>query len=112
MPALIGATAVFWEYPVCDRDPIDRWSHGRVTLLGDAAHAMYPVGSNGASQAMLDAMRLADELADGTDDDVVAALRRYEDARRGPTAEIVHSNRRGGPEGVIDAVGGTGPRRL
>src|SRR6185437_2243655 len=107
VPALIQSTPVFWEYPVCDRDPIDRWSHGRVTLLGDAAHAMYPVGSNGASQAVLDAMQLADELADG--DDVVAALRRYEEARLGPTAEIVHSNRKGGPEGVIDAVEGLAP---
>jgi 2-polyprenyl-6-methoxyphenol hydroxylase-like FAD-dependent oxidoreductase/quercetin dioxygenase-like cupin family protein len=104
VPALIQSTPVFWEYPVCDRDPIDRWSDGRVTLLGDAAHAMYPVGSNGASQAVLDAMRLADELANVTNDDVVAALRRYEDARREPTAEIVRSNRKGGPEGVIDAV--------
>ena len=105
--ALIHATPVFWEYPVCDRDPIQRWSHGRVTLLGDAAHAMYPVGSNGASQAVLDAMLLADELATG--DDVAAALRRYDDARIGPTAEIVHSNRTGGPEGVIDAVEGLAP---
>jgi quercetin dioxygenase-like cupin family protein len=63
---------------------------------------MYPVGSNGASQAVLDAMRLADELAET--DDVVAALRLYEEARLAPTAEIVHSNRKGGPEGVIDAV--------
>ena len=109
VPALIQSTAVFWEYPVCDRDPIDRWSDGRVTLLGDAAHAMYPVGSNGASQAVLDAMRLADELADATEDDVAAALRRYEQARLGPTAEIVHSNRKGGPEGVIDAVEGLAP---
>ena len=109
VPALIQSTPVFWEYPVCDRDPIDRWSHGRVTLLGDAAHAMYPVGSNGASQAVLDAMRLADELADGNDSDVAAALARYEEARRGPTAEIVHSNRKGGPEGVIDAVEGLAP---
>jgi 2-polyprenyl-6-methoxyphenol hydroxylase-like FAD-dependent oxidoreductase len=107
VPALIQSTPVFWEYPVCDRDPIGRWSHGRVTLLGDAAHAMYPVGSNGASQAVLDAMRLADELADG--DDVTAALRRYEEARLQPTAEIVHSNRKGGPEGVIDAVEGLAP---
>jgi 5-methylphenazine-1-carboxylate 1-monooxygenase len=104
VPALIQSTPVFWEYPVCDRDPIERWSHGRVTLLGDAAHPMYPVGSNGASQAVLDAMRLADELADRSDDDVVAALQRYEQARLAPTAEIVHSNRKGGPEGVIDAV--------
>ena len=72
VPELIRSTPVVWEYPVCDRDPIKRWSHGRVTLLGDAAHAMYPVGSNGASQAVLDAMRLADELADTSD--VAAAL--------------------------------------
>src|SRR6201999_360028 len=100
--ALIEATPEFWEYPMCDRDPLPRWSEGRVTLLGDAAHAMYPVGSNGASQAVLDAMRPADELAAGADGD--GALRRYEEARLGPTAESVHSNRKGGPERVIDAV--------
>ena len=59
--ALIEATNEFWEYPMCDRDPLPRWSHGRVTLLGDAAHPMYPVGSNGASQAILDARCLADQ---------------------------------------------------
>jgi 2-polyprenyl-6-methoxyphenol hydroxylase-like FAD-dependent oxidoreductase/mannose-6-phosphate isomerase-like protein (cupin superfamily) len=100
--SLIKTTPVFWEYPVCDRDPIPTWSHGRVTLLGDAAHAMYPVGSNGASQAILDARTLADALAERAD--VTEALRYYEEARLEPTAEIVHSNRRGGPEGVIDAV--------
>jgi 5-methylphenazine-1-carboxylate 1-monooxygenase len=105
--ALIRSTPVFWEYPVCDRDPIDRWSAGRVTLLGDAAHPMYPVGSNGASQAVLDAMTLADELAGA--DDVAAALQRYEQARLTPTAEIVRSNRTGGPEGVIDAVEALAP---
>src|SRR6266852_2693720 len=60
--ALIEATPEFWEYPMCDRDPLPRWTHGRVTLLGDAAHPMYPVGSNGASQAILDARALADRL--------------------------------------------------
>jgi 5-methylphenazine-1-carboxylate 1-monooxygenase len=104
---LIESTPVFWEYPVCDRDPIARWSHGRVTLLGDAAHAMYPVGSNGASQAILDACALADALTDSGD--VTEALRRYEHARLGPTSEIVHSNRTGGPEGVIDAVEALAP---
>lgn len=59
--SLIRSTPVFWEYPVCDREPLPGWSRGRVTLLGDAAHAMYPVGSNGASQAILDAIALADE---------------------------------------------------
>jgi 2-polyprenyl-6-methoxyphenol hydroxylase-like FAD-dependent oxidoreductase/quercetin dioxygenase-like cupin family protein len=105
--ALIRGTPVFWEYPVCDREPLSRWSHGRVTLLGDAAHAMYPVGSNGASQAILDACALADELARAGD--VPEGLRRYDDARRLPTAEIVYSNRKGGPEGVIDAVEALAP---
>jgi 2-polyprenyl-6-methoxyphenol hydroxylase-like FAD-dependent oxidoreductase len=105
--ALIESTTVFWEYPVCDRDPLAEWSHGRVTLLGDAAHPMYPVGSNGASQAILDARVLADALADSRD--VTEALRRYEDARLGPTTEIVRSNRSGGPEGVIDAIEALAP---
>jgi 5-methylphenazine-1-carboxylate 1-monooxygenase len=105
--ALIKSTPVFWEYPVCDRDPLPAWSQRRVTLLGDAAHPMYPVGSNGASQAILDARALADALADA--DDVSEALRRYEAARLRPTAEIVHSNRSGGPEGVIDAVEALAP---
>ena len=104
---LIRETPVFWEYPVCDRDPIPAWSHGRVTLLGDAAHPMYPVGSNGASQAILDAVTLADELTQT--DDTSAALRRYEQQRLQPTAEIVRSNRTGGPEGVIDAVESLAP---
>lgn len=100
--ALIEATNEFWEYPMCDRDPLPRWSHGRVTLLGDAAHPMYPVGSNGASQAILDARFLADRLTDG--EHAVHALWLYEQARLPMTAEIVRMNRRGGPEGVIDAV--------
>jgi 2-polyprenyl-6-methoxyphenol hydroxylase-like FAD-dependent oxidoreductase len=105
--ALIESTPVFWEYPVCDREPLAAWSHGRATLLGDAAHAMYPVGSNGASQAILDARALADALADTPD--VSQALRRYEAARLRATAEIVYSNRSGGPEGVIDAVEALAP---
>jgi 2-polyprenyl-6-methoxyphenol hydroxylase-like FAD-dependent oxidoreductase len=87
---------------MCDRDPLPRWSHGRVTLLGDAAHPMYPVGSNGASQAILDARCLADELARA--EHPMAALHAYEAERLPKTAEIVRSNRKGGPEGVIDAV--------
>jgi 5-methylphenazine-1-carboxylate 1-monooxygenase len=100
--ALIAATPEFWEYPMCDRDPLPRWSHGRVTLLGDAAHPMYPVGSNGASQAILDARSLADALADGADP--VQALERYERDRLPMTADVVRSNRTGGPEGIIDVV--------
>lgn len=102
LPALVKATPVFLEYPMCDRDPLPRWSHGRVSLLGDAAHPMYPVGSNGASQAILDGRALADELAGN--DSVEAALTAYDAARRPITAEVVSRNRKGGPEGVIDEV--------
>jgi 5-methylphenazine-1-carboxylate 1-monooxygenase len=105
--ALIEATNEFWEYPMCDRDPLPRWSHGRVTLLGDAAHPMYPVGSNGASQAILDARCLADRLKDA--DHAVHALWTYEQIRLPMTADIVRMNRRGGPEGVIDAVEARAP---
>jgi len=100
--ALIEATPEFWEFPMCDRDPLPRWSHGRVTLLGDAAHPMYPVGSNGASQAILDARCLAERLVDA--EHPYQALWAYERERLPMTAQIVHSNRAGGPEGVIDAV--------
>ncbi|UGY01957.1 flavin-dependent oxidoreductase [Bradyrhizobium quebecense] len=99
---LINATPEFWEYPCCDRDPLPYWSSGRVTLLGDAAHPMYPVGSNGASQAILDARCLADMLA--RSEHPRQALAAYERQRLPMTADIVASNRRGGPEGVIDAV--------
>ena len=100
--ALVNATPEFWENPCCDRDPLPYWSSGRVTLLGDAAHPMYPVGSNGASQAILDARFLADSLA--RSEHPRQALFAYEQKRLPMTAEIVASNRRGGPEGVIDAV--------
>lgn len=105
--ALIRATETFYEYPMCDRDPIPKWTFGRVTLLGDAAHPMYPVGSNGASQAVLDARSLADRLAEGGD--VAAALKTYEDDRLATTSEIVLTNRSGGPERVIDLVNQRAP---
>jgi len=105
--AMIEATPEFWEYPLCDRDPLPHWSHGRVTLLGDAAHPMYPVGSNGASQAILDARCLADRLRQC--DHVGQALYEYERERLPMTAQIVQSNRSGGPEGVIDAVEARAP---
>ncbi len=105
--ALILATPEFWEYPMCDRDPLARWSHGRVTVLGDAAHPMYPVGSNGASQAILDARCLADRLADG--ESPQGALFAYDQERLPATAQIVRLNRAGGPEGVIDAVEALAP---
>lgn len=104
---IIEASGTFYEYPNCDRDPVARWSFGRVTLLGDAAHPMYPVGSNGASQAILDAAALARHLQANAD--VAQALTAYDGERRPMTAEIVHNNRRGGPEGVIELVEARAP---
>jgi 2-polyprenyl-6-methoxyphenol hydroxylase-like FAD-dependent oxidoreductase len=104
--ALVRATPHFWEYPMCDRDPLPWWTAGRVTLLGDAAHPMYPVGSNGASQAVLDAVALADALAGLPVADALAA---YEAARRPATQAIVEANRKGGPERVVDEVSRRAP---
>jgi 2-polyprenyl-6-methoxyphenol hydroxylase-like FAD-dependent oxidoreductase len=104
---LIQATGTFYEYPCCDRDPLEHWSFGRVTLLGDAAHPMYPTGSNGASQAILDARALARHLASGVAGP--EALSAYDRERRPQTAAIVLSNRKGGPEGVIDLVEARAP---
>ena len=104
---IIRATSECYEFPMCDRDPVDRWSFGRVTLLGDAAHPMYPMGSNGASQAILDAQCVVEALAETRD--VVGAFRAYEAARLPVTAAIVRQNRRGGPERVIDVVESRAP---
>lgn len=86
---VIARTETVLEYPMVDRDPLPWWGAGRVTLLGDAAHPMYPVGANGGSQAIVDARVLADELAR----DVETGLRRYEDIRRPETADVVAANR-------------------
>lgn len=100
--SLIKSTDAFYEYPMCDRDPLPRWTHGRITLLGDAAHPMYPVGSNGAGQAILDARMLADRLKKA--EHPYQALLEYEEDRLPKTAEVVALNRKGGPERVIDEV--------
>ena len=91
---------------MCDRDPLPWWTQGRVTLLGDAAHPMYPVGSNGASQAILDACCLRDLLAKYP---VPEALAAYEAERLPATAAVVRSNRIGGPERVVDLVAARAP---
>jgi 5-methylphenazine-1-carboxylate 1-monooxygenase len=104
--ALTSGTPVFYEYPLCDREPLPRWTHGRVTLLGDAAHPMYPTGSNGATQAIIDARCLADRLAERGPE---AGLTAYDEERRPATTAIVQANRAGGPEGVIDAVNNLAP---
>lgn len=102
IPALISGAEKIFEFPMIDRDPLLRWSFGRVTLLGDAAHPMYPIGSNGASQAIVDASVLAESLA--VEKDELAALKRYESERLPATSRIVLSNREQGPEKVMQIV--------
>jgi 2-polyprenyl-6-methoxyphenol hydroxylase-like FAD-dependent oxidoreductase len=81
---------------------LPQWTFGRVTLTGDAAHPMYPIGSNGASQAILDARVLAREiLAHG---ETAAALQAYEAERRPATTQLVLLNRKNGPEQVMQLV--------
>jgi 2-polyprenyl-6-methoxyphenol hydroxylase-like FAD-dependent oxidoreductase len=97
VPDLIRRAPATFLFPMVDRDPLPRWTFGRMTLLGDAAHPMYPIGSNGASQAILDARVLAGCLRrDAPDFD--EALARYERVRRPATAAIVQANRGLGPE--------------
>jgi 5-methylphenazine-1-carboxylate 1-monooxygenase len=85
-----------------DRDPLPTWNFGRVTLLGDAAHPMYPRGSNGASQAIIDERVLARELA--LRPSIEGAIAVYDAQRRPPTASVALANRQGGPERVIEIV--------
>jgi 2-polyprenyl-6-methoxyphenol hydroxylase-like FAD-dependent oxidoreductase len=99
---LIRDSDVIFEYPMVDKDPIERWTFGRVTLLGDAAHPMYPRGSNGSAQAVIDARTLADILAKGGHPE--AALKSYESVRTGPTARVVRTNREHPPDFIIIRV--------
>jgi 5-methylphenazine-1-carboxylate 1-monooxygenase len=102
VPAIIRSAPGTFLFPMVDRDPVPRWTFGRSTLLGDAAHPMYPIGSNGASQAILDGRVLAGCLR--ADHDVVAALEHYESTRLPPTAAIVEANRGLGPEVPMQLV--------
>ena len=102
VPGVLGASPKVFEYPMVDRDPLGWWGTGRVSLLGDAAHPMYPIGSNGASQAIVDAGVLAHELA--VEPDPTRALSAYEAVRRPVTSELVHANRQMGPERVLGIV--------
>lgn len=97
VPDLLRRAPDTFVFPMVDRDPLDRWTHGRMTLLGDAAHPMYPVGSNGASQAILDAATLAGCVR-SFPGDVPNALERYDEVRRPATSAIVLANRGHGPE--------------
>jgi 2-polyprenyl-6-methoxyphenol hydroxylase-like FAD-dependent oxidoreductase len=102
VPSFIRAADSVLEFPMVDQDPLPRWSFGRVTLLGDAAHPMVPRGSNGAGQAILDARALASALREH--DDGVAALASYEKQRLDATTRIVLTNRTHPPDAILREV--------
>jgi 2-polyprenyl-6-methoxyphenol hydroxylase-like FAD-dependent oxidoreductase len=102
VPAFIRAADSVLEFPMVDQDPLPRWSFGRVTLLGDAAHPMVPRGSNGAGQAILDARALTSALLGH--DDPVAALAAYEKQRLEATTRIVLTNRTNPPDAILREV--------
>ena len=102
VPQLIRRAEMILEFPMVDQDPLPWWSQGRVSLLGDAAHPMYPRGSNGAGQAILDARALAEVLR--SHQDPVDALKSYEAERLPFTAEVVRMNRRNPPDAILREV--------
>ena len=100
--SLISETSSIYEYPMVDRDPLEKWTFGRTTLLGDAAHPTYPVGSNGASQAIIDARKLAFHLkVNGLNE---TALLSYEEEMLPLTAKITLANRSSGPDALLQVV--------
>ena len=112
VPALIRNADQVLQYPMVDKDPIPQWKFGRITLMGDAAHPMYPRGSNGSAQALIDARTLATQLA--IQSDPLAALQSYEAQRREVTARIVQTNRSVPPDFInikVDELAGDKPFR-
>jgi 5-methylphenazine-1-carboxylate 1-monooxygenase len=102
VPAFFRAADIVLEYPMVDKDPLPAWSFGRVTLLGDAAHPMYPRGSNGAGQAILDAHTLANCLS--SEKIAADALKKYETERLAPTSNVVLENRQNPPDAILREV--------
>jgi 2-polyprenyl-6-methoxyphenol hydroxylase-like FAD-dependent oxidoreductase len=102
MPELIRSTPEVFEFPLVDRDPVETWSFGRVTLIGDAAHPMQPIGSQAGSQAIIDARALTGILV--ATKDPVEALKRYDEQRRPFMSDITLRNRRFGPEAALQLV--------
>ena len=99
LPALIEQSTEIYEFPLVDRDPVEAWSFGRVTLLGDAAHPMQPIGGQAGSQAILDARALTRALSEALDP--VAALLRYDRERRPAMNDVTLRNRNLGPEAAM-----------
>ena len=103
VPEMVRSAPEIWTFPMIDRDPLSNWTFGAMTLLGDAAHPMYPIGSNGASQAILDARVLTGCLCRHRED-LRQGLVRYDSIRLPATAKIVLANRQNGPESVMQLV--------
>ena len=102
IPSLVRGAPAVWEFPMVDRDPVERWVDGRVCLLGDAAHVMYPVGSNGASQAIIDARVMGAMFLDhGVNSN---ALEAFESALIEPMSSLVLRTRGNGPVGILGVV--------
>lgn len=104
--ALLERTETVYEYPMVDRDPVDHWIHGSVVLIGDAAHLMYPFGSNGAGQAIVDARVLGAMFVEhGVGRQ---ALHGFQSALHAPVSDLVLLNRTAGPLAVLHGLGGRG----
>ena len=99
VPELILKAEKVFEYPMVDKDALPFWTQGRVTLMGDAAHPMYPRGSNGSAQALIDARTLAEQLSQHSNPQ--DALKAYEALRLAPTAKVVETNRNVPPDFII-----------
>jgi len=99
VPELILKAEKVFEYPMVDKDALPFWTQGRVTLMGDAAHPMYPRGSNGSAQALIDARTLAEQLSQHSNPQ--EALKAYETLRLAPTAKVVETNRNVPPDFII-----------
>lgn len=108
VPTRFAQLNTIMRLPLVDRDPLDQWTFGRVTLLGDAAHPMSPRGGNGAVQSIIDAAVLGEVLA--AESDANTALQRYETLRRTATNEIVQTNRENPPDTIINAARRKRPR--
>ena len=107
VPEVIRNAQSVFEFPMVDRDPVAQWSFGRVVLLGDAAHPMYPISSNGATQAIIDAQAITESLASIADP--VAALKDFQDKRLPVASQIVRMNRQEGPDVILDIVNERAP---
>ena len=102
VPRVLDAAEAIYEFPVYDRDPLDRWTFGRVTILGDAAHPLIPVSSSGAVQAIIDGRSLAHALA--THRHPEDGLKAYEADRLGTANATVLASRENGPDEVLEVV--------